>query len=142
MSIFFWLYSICQRYIIQSNSQHYELAEPEVYVVFNLSKIHNSKQFTTTFHALFKPIMLYSICQRYIIQSNSQLYSVSVIQYSVVFNLSKIHNSKQFTTSFCGRHISCRLYSICQRYIIQSNSQLMERALAILESCIQSVKDT
>ena len=67
---------------------------------------------------------LYSTFQRYIIQSNSQLMQVIGEIGDVVFNFSKIHNSKQFTTSGDKRRFVEMLYSTFQRYIIQSNSQL------------------
>ena len=85
---------------------------------------------------------LYSTFQRYIIQSNSQHCRIGTILLQVVFNFSKIHNSKQFTTDGSNSIPFGKLYSTFQRYIIQSNSQQAQATPQPQQSCIQLFKDT
>ena len=133
-----------------------------------MSKIQNWKQFTTGGTQGVITIKSVLPCQRYKIESNSQqecqwyyltqsrFYHVkdtklkaihntdlTMIYFTIVgFTMSKIQNWKQFTT-LCLFHHSIILSVLpCQRYKIESNSQLSAHAAAQWLSRFYHVKDT
>ena len=184
----------CQRYKIESNSQqpasasvHYysrfyhvkdtklkaihnasSLPQLDLQVGFTMSKIQNWKQFTTEICLPSLEILSVLPCQRYKIESNSQLtfrsgwrkrcrfYHVKdtklkaihnclieiVFFVEVGFTMSKIQNWKQFTTM--PFEVPSNFSSVlpCQRYKIESNSQLIINYLLHRHRRFYHVKDT
>ena len=67
-----WLYLICQRYKLESESQHTFLSWASCCAVFNMSKIQTWKRITTPVGLSCLSPSLYLICQRYKLESESQ----------------------------------------------------------------------
>ena len=133
-----------------------------------MSKIQNWKQFTTSIfdEFLFDGSVL--PCQRYKIESNSQQYiydnidnlrrfyhvkdtklkaihnqyDVNKAQRKVGFTMSKIQNWKQFTTQLRDEGLECQSVLPCQRYKIESNSQLKPLGWHSVVRRFYHVKDT
>ena len=117
------LYLICQRYKLESESQHIELNTNAGAAVFNMSKIQTWKRITTVANDYRFVDQLYLICQRYKLESESQRMVFWHFSSIAVFNMSKIQTWKRITTSISMLELMTKLYLICQRYKLESESQ-------------------
>ena len=117
------LYLICQRYKLESESQLSVDFIILLLAVFNMSKIQTWKRITTYYILFFKPFLLYLICQRYKLESESQPIDFSRSLRRAVFNMSKIQTWKRITTYQKTIYMATTLYLICQRYKLESESQ-------------------
>ena len=88
-----------------------------------MSKIQTWKRITTIHNFFFKNWRLYLICQRYKLESESQLTLSDTIARKAVFNMSKIQTWKRITTNLAFFNYITKLYLICQRYKLESESQ-------------------
>ena len=117
------LYLICQRYKLESESQHGESVMTARAAVFNMSKIQTWKRITTPYHRQADGASLYLICQRYKLESESQRTLAQFRTAGAVFNMSKIQTWKRITTIDRDAVHDFVLYLICQRYKLESESQ-------------------
>ena len=117
------LYLICQRYKLESESQPVLYLSQWNFAVFNMSKIQTWKRITTKMSICTTTLPLYLICQRYKLESESQLPAGWRLTVFAVFNMSKIQTWKRITTWLPRHRTLRRLYLICQRYKLESESQ-------------------
>ena len=117
------LYLICQRYKLESESQLTRCSRSSLIAVFNMSKIQTWKRITTPAIGSLFSLSLYLICQRYKLESESQLVDTRWHCLAAVFNMSKIQTWKRITTPWLIIIRSLLLYLICQRYKLESESQ-------------------
>ena len=130
------LYLICQRYKLESESQQDFIGFHISCAVFNMSKIQTWKRITTILCLYSFGEMLYLICQRYKLESESQQSDHFVDKRNAVFNMSKIQTWKRITTFREVGDFGHRLYLICQRYKLESESQLGRHAADRQQRCI------
>ena len=162
------LCEICQRYNLESYSQRYKGSRNLWRVVWDMSKIQSWELFTTSTCCNNVSVLLCEICQRYNLESYSQhggdaqspgkgcvryvkdtiLRAIhnrndhAVSQGRVVWDMSKIQSWELFTTQM---DVFLRLYQlceICQRYNLESYSQLLSSVVLGEKSCVRYVKDT
>ena len=130
------LYLICQRYKLESESQLSARRSRPLSAVFNMSKIQTWKRITTDGISGFKISVLYLICQRYKLESESQRWRPWSPATTAVFNMSKIQTWKRITTPALSLHRGGELYLICQRYKLESESQLSGLSYRAIVCCI------
>ena len=130
------LYLICQRYKLESESQPPNLCARLWSAVFNMSKIQTWKRITTPYAEPFLVGLLYLICQRYKLESESQPVFPDIRQVLAVFNMSKIQTWKRITTVGGLWILVEELYLICQRYKLESESQRKPQDNINGRSCI------
>ena len=138
--MFVRLYLICQRYKLESESQRSAGRKSTSTAVFNMSKIQTWKRITTMFLVASIFVKLYLICQRYKLESESQHPFANYSIKEAVFNMSKIQTWKRITTNIGKVQGIWRLYLICQRYKLESESQHIFATLPLFDAVFNMSK--
>ena len=113
-----------------------------VVAVSSVSKLQIWERFTTGLDKKVHDLTLFSVCQSYKFESDSQPAEKKGESWKVVFSVSKLQIWERFTTYDVFIDEPGMLFSVCQSYKFESDSQHIITCVFYPYCCFQCVKVT
>ena len=134
--------SLCQRYILKANHNTAWAKVFSCVLCLTMSKIHSESKSQRIGNKQIFYGHCVSLCQRYILKANHNSFEAAIEEIKTVSHYVKDTFWKQITTQQSGWIPAEYCVSLCQRYILKANHNLIEKLK--LNCCTVShyVKDT